>query len=314
MPSHLANTVPCGAGLRRKSLIERQAVRVRRSHRAQECGRAIRAHASEEDADETAGLPPDADWREFRARLVVTTMREQEETEAQGAAAWVPRLAKDNQKLLAEQNPELAREPVWVHPTGAPEVGGLLVATPGASARLGEFSWQTVVLLIRHDEMGSIGLVLNRPMGLNIGESRNDPGGLPLDVDGLTPSQRRAFADNRVYCGGLRGQQAMHFLHGHGDLEGSLEIVPGVYIGGLSAAAQDVVDGKKRASDFRFICGMMSWDVGQLNAEVEAGCWITAACSRPLIIKQCLTLPTPLWREVLGLMGGEYAQIAEGEL
>ena len=36
----------------------------------------------------------------------------------------------------------------------------------------------------------------------------------------------------------------------------------------------------------------------------------TAACSRSLVLKQCLKLPVPLWKEILLLMGGEYAQIA----
>ena len=35
-----------------------------------------------------------------------------------------------------------------------------------------------------------------------------------------------------------------------------------------------------------------------------------AACSRPLILKQCLQLPVPLWRELLQLMGGEYMAAA----
>jgi hypothetical protein len=39
-------------------------------------------------------------------------------------------------------------------------------------------------------------------------------------------------------------------------------------------------------------------------------CRFTAACSRPLILKQCLQLPVPLWRELLQLMGGEYLAAA----
>ena len=36
----------------------------------------------------------------------------------------------------------------------------------------------------------------------------------------------------------------------------------------------------------------------------------TAACSRSLVLKQCLQLPVPLWKEILELMGGQYAQVA----
>lgn len=36
----------------------------------------------------------------------------------------------------------------------------------------------------------------------------------------------------------------------------------------------------------------------------------TAAAARPLVLKQVLQLPKPLWKEVLTCMGGEYACIA----
>ena len=38
-----------------------------------------------------------------------------------------------------------------------------------------------------------------------------------------------------------------------------------------------------------------------------------AASSRSLVLKQCLQLPTPLWREVLLLLGGAFAQEADEE-
>lgn len=36
----------------------------------------------------------------------------------------------------------------------------------------------------------------------------------------------------------------------------------------------------------------------------------TAAASRSLVLKQCLQLPKPLWKEVLEAMGGDYAAAA----
>lgn len=40
------------------------------------------------------------------------------------------------------QNPVLAQEETWAHATGAPEVGGLLLATPAAPGMLGDEYWQ----------------------------------------------------------------------------------------------------------------------------------------------------------------------------
>lgn len=47
----------------------------------------------------------------------------------------------------------------------------------------------------------------------------------------------------------------------------------------------------------------MVWQPGQLQVELTSGIWYCAAASRVLALKQCLSLPLPLWREVLHLMG-----------
>jgi hypothetical protein len=43
-------------------------------------------------------------------------------------------------------------------------------------------------------------------------------------------------------------------------------------------------------------------------------CRWTAAASRPLVLKQCLQLPKPLWKEVAECMGGEYATAAREDI
>lgn len=38
----------------------------------------------------------------------------------------------------------------------------------------------------------------------------------------------------------------------------------------------------------------------------------TAASSRAVVLRQCIQLPMPLWRECLTLMGGKHAEAARG--
>jgi hypothetical protein len=80
---------------------------------------------------------------------------------------------------LSPQNPVLSREETWAHATAVPEVGGLLLATPDAPKLVGEAYWQVVIFLMRHDEQGSLGIILNRPTGLNMGRGRR---GLPMRI------------------------------------------------------------------------------------------------------------------------------------
>jgi hypothetical protein len=43
-------------------------------------------------------------------------------------------------------------------------------------------------------------------------------------------------------------------------------------------------------------------------------CRWTAAASRPILLKQCLQLPKPLWKEVMECMGGDYATAAREDI
>ena len=54
---------------------------------------------------------------------------------------------------------------------------------------------------------------------------------------------RDAFSESRLYCGGFRAQQVITLLHGQRRVEGSTEVVPGVYIGGHEAAVAEVATG-----------------------------------------------------------------------
>jgi len=215
-----------------------------------------------------------------------------------------------NLRVLRRQSEALADEEIWCHPTGAPELGGLLVARPNAHTLLEDsMVWQAVVFLLRHDGEGSIGVMLNRPTALLMAPPA--AGGLPLNIDGFDDAARSRFAESRIYMGGPHAQQAIHALHPHGHLAGAEAVVPGIYAGGQAEGARQVADGRLRETDFRFFSGVFTWRPGQLEREIQLGGWYTAACSRNVVLKHCLRLPTPLWREVMELMGGEHGSTAQ---
>lgn len=55
---------------------------------------------------------------------------------------WLLACNADIHPCTLPQNPALAQEETWAHATGAPEVGGLLLATPAAPGMLGDEYWQ----------------------------------------------------------------------------------------------------------------------------------------------------------------------------
>eukprot|EP00959_Pyramimonas_sp_CCMP1952_P241239 5041740-Pyramimonas_sp.AAC.1 len=70
---------------------------------------------------------------------------------------------------------------------------------------------QAVILIIEHNETGSMGIILNRPTGYTMGQVTDQSG---------------PFATNPVYLGGDVGDGAVSLIHGQSDVENALEIRP----------------------------------------------------------------------------------------
>eukprot|EP00913_Durusdinium_trenchii_P003209 g2967.t1 len=120
-----------------------------------------------------------------------------------------------------------------------------------------------------------------------------------------------AFGEAAVYFGGPHQLNRKGLLvHGFSDLEGAEEIAPGtrIFQGGEEAAIEAILAGRYSPLDFRWFIGRHQ----KLNTR-EFG-WVSVACARPVALKQCLSLPKPLWHEVMELCGGEHAELSRLEL
>ncbi len=152
---------------------------------------------------------------------------------------------------------------------------------------------RTVVLVCEHDEEGSYGLVLNRPLPFLLSEIVAEPIGF----------------DTRLFAGGPVQPETLHIIHQHGELIGaSLPVKENLYRGGDLEDIQDILQGE--APDhpgFRFFLGYAGWGPGQLVDEIEAGDWIVAPAEPELIFS---TPPEQLWRTALRRLGGYYAILA----
>jgi len=275
-----------------------------------------------EDEDEEITLPELGDWREFRARLV-----EQQKLVGMPAAGDVvrdtsaddvpppPPLAaaveelelrerhrqiiatEANRDLMESQTPWLANEPVWAHPIARAERGCLLVAAADQFSDKQEYFAQAVILLLDHRPEGSVGVILNRPTQWELNE--------------VSSAIDECFGEQRLYFGGDVGAGTVLVIHGDGDVDGAREVTTGVYLGGYDSVVERVSDGSSKPQDYKFFSKCCGWGAGQLDREVEAGVWHPVSAARPLLLKQCLQLPKPLWREVMELCGGDLADEAK---
>jgi hypothetical protein len=189
-------------------------------------------------------------------------------------------------------------------------------------------TWQEVCLVVGADDATgkSSALVLNRPMAFKLTANLARmvlQGSLARatvvkdDVPDLDHFMQAFGTECAVYVGGPDNQDAPATLvHGFKELPGAVEVSPGanIYTGGMDAAIQGVIDGKYKALDFRFFVGKHSFDDNVLELECILGKYQPIACARPLALKQCISLPKPLYHEVLELCGGELKMISQLEL
>ena len=156
-------------------------------------------------------------------------------------------------------------------------------------------------------------LTINRPLSSKLTESlgqlllfgtsvaSSSTGSMTLQQTELLVRFLIAFESKcHVYIGGSQNQsEAAEIIHGIHDLEGCKEIAPGtgLYRGGIEAAITGVLKGIYKAEEFRFFVGNESFEDGELERKIYWGKYQSVACARSLALKQCISLPKPLWNE-----------------
>lgn len=68
-------------------------------------------------------------------------------------------------------------------------------------------------------------------------------------------------------------------------------------LGGIEAAVKGVLDGEYSPLEFRFFVGCHSYEESALDVAVHLGKYQPVACARSVALKQCISLPKPLWHE-----------------
>lgn len=168
--------------------------------------------------------------------------------------------------------------------------GSLLVATPG----LGDPNFRrTVVLVLRHDDEGALGVVLNRPVPVPTAEA------LPAWGDVATPPAT-------LFHGGPVGLDgALGVVTVAGATDSRVDRLVGAF--GLVDLDADPADGLPGVTGLRVFVGYAGWSAAQLDAEVAAGDWyVLDAHAGDVTTSE----PGLLWRRVLRRQGGALAIVS----
>jgi putative transcriptional regulator len=167
--------------------------------------------------------------------------------------------------------------------------GQLLLASP--TLRDPNFE-RTVVLIGLHSEEGAMGVVLNRPSGVTIGEA--------------APQLEQAVSEgDPVYVGGPVQQSSIVFLAEFLDPSPAGVLVLGRI--GFPAPDADIDELSEATERVRVFAGFAGWGEGQLETEIEEGDWIAQAALPEDVFTD---VPEQLWSRVLTRKGGSYALVA----
>lgn len=169
--------------------------------------------------------------------------------------------------------------------------GTLLIASPDLDS---EIYSRSVILLCEHGPTGSFGLLVNKPLDIEI----------PEEVINL-----KNIVNPRVQtrAGGPLQLNQMMLLHASGQLLGqTIEICPGVFLGGDLQFLQEAMNGANGPA-VRLCFGYCGWGPGQLEKEFLGNLWFAHPGSTAYVFE---TPPEKLWRIILRDMGGKYASLS----
>lgn len=151
---------------------------------------------------------------------------------------------------------------------------------------------RTVVLIGAHSAEGAMGVVLNRPSVVTVGEA----------VPQLEPA---LDVQETVYVGGPVQPNAIVFLAEFLDPESAGLLVLGRI--GFPAPDTEIDDLAEATARRRVFAGYAGWGGGQLDAELQSGDWIAHPASPDDVFTE---EPEELWSTVLARKGGAYVLVA----
>lgn len=169
--------------------------------------------------------------------------------------------------------------------------GTLLIASPDIAMGL---YFRSVVLLCEHNMTGSFGLIINKPLHVELPEEI-------INVSNIVNP------NVSIRAGGPIHPNQMMLLHAQEDLPTqTLQICEGVFLGGDLDFLQQSIQ-EPDGSPIRLCFGYCGWGPGALEKELVAGQWFLYPAKQ----EHLFTIPAEkLWQTILQQMGGKYATLA----
>ncbi len=169
--------------------------------------------------------------------------------------------------------------------------GTMLISSPDLDQGI---LFRSVVLLCEHTSAGSFGVIINKPLEIEMPEE-------------IAVLQQRNSHPLEIRAGGPIQTSQMMLLHSSDSIPNqTIEICPGVYLGGDLQFLHDAMSSTNSTS--LCLCfGYLGWTGGQLEQEFMDGDWFLYPGSAEHVFD---IHPDGIWKRLLHSMGGRYATLA----
>lgn len=171
------------------------------------------------------------------------------------------------------------------HKQIAPKQGRILIAEPGL---MDQYFKRSVILLVEHNDKGTVGFVLNRMIDFSLNE-------LMPDFPNF---------DTNISIGGPVSPNSIHFIHTVGNLIPDTTLVTdGIYWGGSFDAVKSLIlSGKISKRQIRFFIGYSGWGENQLDKELKERSWLVSE----LDVVKIMTGKDDMWTKTVNQLGPKY--------
>ncbi len=167
-----------------------------------------------------------------------------------------------------------------------PQKGKILLSEPFL---LDNYFKRSIVLITEHNENGTIGFVLNKPVDVNINEVVED---FPeIDTD--------------VALGGPVSTNTLHYIHTLGDIiPNSVQVLGNIYWGGDFKVVERLISsGNIDKGQIRFFLGYSGWSPNQLEEELEENAWVVGDIPP---VEVMMPMNKHFWTKTMQRMGKKY--------
>lgn len=151
--------------------------------------------------------------------------------------------------------------------------------------------YRTVTYICEHNEEGAMGIVINRPLDINLGDILEQ-----MDIPVSSPDT----SEQAVFSGGPVQTERGFVLHSpEGKWDSTLQITPQISITTSRDILEAIAEGKGPLQSLVAL-GYAGWGKGQLEEEMSANAWLSGPADSQIIFN---LPPMERWQAAAQILG-----------